>query len=353
MKNVRKHLKEWGKAFFWAFLVAWLIRTLLIQGAFIPSQSMERTLLPGDFVFINKWSYGPRMPITPIAIPFMHQNMPFSNSTPAYLDWVSLPYWRIPGFGDINRQDVVVFNYPMELERPIDKRTYFVKRCVGLPGDSFQIQEKRVMINGQVIENKSDFQFLRHLKCSTPLDQAWLDSLDVTEGGLVSNMLDYEFPLTDSLAKFFEKHPFVNTLSLRMEQAGDYQAYIFPHSRSFPWNNDFWGPIIIPAEGQKVMLNDTNIAIYERIIREYEHNKLSVSGGKIYINDEATTSYVFQQDYYFMMGDNRDYSADSRSWGFVPRDHIIGKAWLIFFSYNAFRSGTSHIRWNRIFKLIH
>jgi signal peptidase I len=352
MKNFRKHLKEWGKAFLWAFLVAWFVRTLLIQGAFIPSQSMERTLLPGDFVFINKWSYGPRMPITPLAIPFMHQNMPFSNSTPAYLDWVTLPYWRIPGFGDIERQDVVVFNYPMEQERPVDKRTYFVKRCVALPGDSLRIDAKQVFINGKPQNNLPDFQFLRRIKCSTALDQQWLDSLDITEGGLVSNMLDYEFPLTDSIAKVLEKHPFVHSMSMRMEAAGDYQAYIFPHSRNYLWNNDHWGPIQIPFEGQVITLNDTNIVLYERIIREYEHNELSVAGGKFYINNQAVTTYTIQQDYYFMMGDNRDYSADSRSWGFVPRSHVIGKAWLIFFSYNASVEGKSHIRWNRIFRFI-
>ncbi len=353
MKNLGKHLKEWGKAFLYAFLVAWLVRTLVIQGAFIPSQSMERTLLPGDFVFINKWSYGPRMPITPVAIPFMHQNMPFSESMPAYLDWIKLPYWRISGFGDIERQDVVVFNYPMEQERPVDKRTYFVKRCVALPGDTLSIVAKQIFINGDSLKQAGEYQFIRRVKCSNALDQAWLDSLNVTEGGLVSNMLDYEFPMSDSLAKTFSKHPFVHSMTIRMEPEGEYQAYIFPHSRSYPWNNDFWGPMVVPAEGKTVQLNDSNIVLYERIIRDYEHNKLSVAGGKIMINEAVVTQYTFKQDYYFMMGDNRDYSADSRSWGFVPRDHVIGKAWLIFFSYNAYSSGASHIRWNRIFRLIH
>ena len=353
MKNLGKHLKEWGKAFMYAFLVAWLVRTLLIQGAFIPSQSMERTLIPGDFVFINKWSYGPRMPITPLAIPFMHQNMPFADETPAYLDWIQLPYWRIPGFGDIEREDVVVFNYPMEMERPVDKRTYFVKRCMGLPGDTFSIVEKQVIINGDTLAAHADYQFLYHVKCTQALNQRWLDSLEVTEGGLVSNMLDYEFPLSDSIAKVFEEHPYVASMSVRMEPRGDYQAYIYPHSRNYAWNNDFWGPMVIPKEGQVVALTDSNIVLYERIIREYEGNELKIAGGKIYINGAETSSYTFQQDYYFMMGDNRDYSADSRSWGFVPRNHIIGKAWMIFFSYNANPGAPKRIRWDRIFRLIH
>jgi signal peptidase I len=142
-------------------------------------------------------------------------------------------------------------------------------------------------------------------------------------------------------------------MKLHSEQQGDYQAYIFPHSRVFPWNNDYWGPIEIPAEGKTVALNDTTIVLYERIIRNYEHNKLEIFPGKILINDKQVSTYTFQQDYYFMMGDNRDYSADSRSWGFVPRNHIIGKAWMIFFSYNANKSGISRIRWNRIFRILH
>lgn len=353
IKKYGKHVKEWSKAFLWAFLFAWILRTTLIQGAFIPSQSMERSLMPGDFVFINKWTYGARMPITPIGIPFMHQNMPFSNERAAYLDWISLPYWRLPGFGEIERNNIVVFNYPMELERPVDKRTYFVKRCVGLPGDTFSIFNKRIIINGDTMDQLPSYQFNRRIKCTTPLDQAWLDSLEITEGGLVSNMLDYEFPLSDTLAKLFESHPFVHSMKLHSEQEGDYQAYIFPHSRAYPWNNDYWGPIEIPAEGKTVSLNDTTIVLYERIIRDYEHNKLEVFPGKILINNKQVSSYKFQQDYYFMMGDNRDYSADSRSWGFVPRNHIIGKAWMIFFSYNANKSGSSHIRWNRIFRFLH
>jgi signal peptidase I len=348
MKNLMKHLKDWSKAFLWAFLVAWTIRTFFIQGAFIPTQSMEKSLLPGDFIFISKVSYGPRMPITPLAVPFMHQNLPFTDNTPAYLDWLELPYWRI-GSIDVERNDVVVFNYPMELDRPIDKRTLYVKRCVALPGDELKIWSKRVFINGKSMPVSTDMQFTRHIKSSEPIPQRLLDSLGITEGGLVSNINDYEFPLNDSTANFLGTLSTVSNVTMRMESEGDYQAHIFPHNRFFAFNNDFWGPVLVPQKGTSVQLNDTNIVLYERIIREYEGHTLERAGGKIYIDKKESKSYTFEMNYYFMMGDNRDNSADSRAWGFVPENHISGKAWMVFFSHDP---NTSEIRWKRMFSFI-
>lgn len=352
MKDFVKHLKDWGKAFLWAFLAAWILRTFLIQGAFIPTQSMEKSLLPGDFIFITKWQYGPRLPMTLLSVPFMHQNMPFSESMPSYSDLIELPYLRLPGFSEVKRNDVIVFNYPMESERPADKRTFFVKRCMGLPGDTLEVFAKQVIVNGDTIENLPNYQFVRKVKATEALQQDWLDSLGVTEGGLVSNMLDYEFPLTDSLQRKFARHPFVHAIQMRLEKQGDYQAYVFPHNRAYPYNNDFWGPLVVPKAGMEIQLNDTNLAVYERIIRDYEHNELSAAGGVIYINGEQRSTYTFRYDYYFGMGDNRDFSADSRSWGFIPETHLIGKAWLTFFSYETGSSEGGSIRWSRIFKSI-
>lgn len=349
MKNFKKHLKDWSKAFLWAFLVAWVIRTFFIQGAFIPTQSMEKSLLPGDFIFISKLSYGPRMPITPLAVPFMHQNLPFTEHTPAYLDWISVPYTRL-GSIDVERNDVVVFNYPMELDRPIDKRTLYVKRCVALPGDTLKIWSKRVFVNGKPMPVLPEMQFTRHIKASAPIPQSLLDSLGITDGGLVSNIHDYEFPLNDSLADFFGRLSTVSEVSMRMEREGDFQAHFFPHHRNFPFNNDFWGPVVIPKKDITIQLNDSNVVLYERIIREYEGHSLDRAGGKIYIDKQEVTQYTFEMNYYFMMGDNRDNSADSRSWGFVPEDHISGKAWMIFFSHDPV---TSDIRWKRMFSFIH
>lgn len=350
MKKAGKHIRDWLKAFLWALGIAWTIRTFLIQGAFIPSQSMEQSLLPGDFVFISKLSYGPRLPITPVAVPFMHQHLPLSE-IPSYSAWPQLPYMRLPGLGEIQRFDVVVFNYPMDTEMPIDRRTLYVKRCVGLPGDSLEIKAKRVYINGEKLYDSPNLQFNRHVKAAGLLRQSLLDSLGIVDGGLVSNIFDYEFPLTDTVAAQLARHSEVSKISIRMDAPGDYQAHIFPHSRNFPYNNDFWGPVVVPKKGLTVALNDTNIVLYERIIRNFEEKNLEVKDGRVLIDGEVATQYTFGMNYYFMMGDNRDNSADSRSWGFVPEDHIVGKAWIIFFSYDP-HPENGGIRWERIFKRI-
>jgi signal peptidase I len=352
MKEIWRHTKDWLKAFFWAFLAVWILRTFLIQGAFIPSQSMEKTLLSGDFIFISKWQYGPRTPMTLLAMPFMHQHMPFSNTAPSYSDLIQLPYFRLPGFSEVKREDIMVFNYPMEIERPVDKRTYYVKRCIGLPGDTLQIFAKQVIVNGDTLTNRPNYQFVRKIKAKNPLSQSWLDSLGVTEGGLVSNMLDYEFPLTDSLTRLMAIHPDVYSVIMRLDKRDDYHAYIFPHSRKFLFNNDFWGPVIIPSAGMTMELNDSNIVFYERIIREYEGVELKQTGGEFFVDGESITKYTFKHNYYFGMGDNRDFSADSRSWGLIPETHVIGKAWMVFFSVQSGSNQKSGIRWNRLFRII-
>jgi len=352
-KKIKLTIKEWLKAFAWAFLVAWIIRTFFLQGAFIPSQSMEKTLLAGDFVFISKMHYGARLPITPIALPFMHQNMPFTENKPAYLDWIEMPYFRFPGFSEIKRKDCIVFNYPLEYERPVDKRTYFVKRCIALPGETLSIFQKIIIINKfDTIPFKAEYQFIRHIKSSQSLPQIWLDSLGVSEGGLVSNMLDYELSMTDSLARYIEGMPFIQSVNLKLEKENDFQSHIFPHNRNYSFNNDFWGPVYVPQKDVKININDTNIVLYERCIRNYEGNKLEIVGGKIMINGKEENTYTFKYNYYFVMGDNRDNSADSRSWGFVPENHIIGKAWIIFFSQDNSKKWYDKIRWKRIFNVI-
>jgi signal peptidase I len=352
MKRLNYHFREWGKAFLWAFLIAWVLRAFFVQGAFIPSQSMEKTLFPGDFVFINKFSLGPRLPITIFAWPFMHQNLPFTENTNAYLDWIQLPYFRLPGFSEVKNNDVVVFNYPMESERPVDRRTFYVKRCVALPGDTFQLIAKSVFINGKALYQPETIQFVRHVKSLKVLSDSWLDSLGITEGGMVSNMNDYEFPLTDSLARLIGRLPGIGSVNKQIAEEGSYQAHIFPHSAKFKFNSDFWGPLIIPKKGISVLLNDSILPFYERIIRDFERNKLETAGGKIYINGKEETSYTFKMNYYFVMGDNRDNSADSRAWGFVPEDHLIGKAWLTFFSYDPYQSFFNRVRWKRMFTCI-
>lgn len=348
MKKVKGHISDWLKAFLWAFLVAWVLRTFLIQGAFIPTGSMDRTLLAGDFVFITKYAYGQRLPITPLAVPFMHQHLPFSHSIPSYLNWIRLPYTRL-GSCAIRPNDVVVFNYPLDEEHPVDKRALYIKRCVAGPGDSIEIREKQVYLNGKHLPSLPSMQFTRHVKAAAQLKQDWLDSLGIRDGGLVSNIFDYEFPLTDSMAAFMGKQPLISQVGLRLESKGNYQSHIFPHHSAYPFNNDFWGPLVVPKKGQSVQINDTTIALYERIIRDFERHTFEKKEGKFYIDGEATSKYTFEMDYFFMLGDNRDNSVDSRYWGFVPEDHIVGKAWRIFFSYGP---NNSNLRWDRFFQLI-
>ncbi len=206
---------------------------------------------------------------------------------------------RLPGIGDVKREDILVFNYPMELERPIDKRTFYVKRCIGLPGDTLEIFAKQVIVNGDTLNNLPSYQFVRKLKATHALSETWIDSMGITEGGLVSNMLDYEFPLTDSLTRILLRDSSIYGIQMRLERRNEYQSFIYPHSRKFIYNNDYWGPVIVPEKGANIQLNDSNIIIYERVIRDYEENELTITGGRIYINGEERSDYTFKYDYYF------------------------------------------------------
>jgi signal peptidase I len=351
-KILFKHIKEWTVAIAIAMLIAGFIRIFLLQGFFVPSQSMEPSLMAGDFIFISKYHYGARMPITPLSIPFMHQNMPFTQNRKAYSEAIQLPYYRFWGFSEIKRHDVLVFNYPMESERPIDKRSYYVKRCIALPGETLEIVGKKVHINQQWIKEPVQVQINRKLRSSKELDEVWMDSVGISEGGKLSNLNDYLFPLTDTLSAQLSKTNYITGIEPLMSKKGDYQSHIFPHNELLPFNTDYFGPVITPFAGMEIKLNDTTSSLYKRIIETYEEHEFSYAGGHFYIDGKQQESYIFQHNYYFVLGDNRDQSADSRFWGFVPESHIVGKAIFIGFSYNKFSDETLKIRWNRVFKSI-
>jgi len=353
LKNkIIKYIKDWVYAIIIAFSIAWIIRTFVIQGFFIPSQSMDPTLQSGDFIFISKFHYGARMPITPIALPFMHQNMPFSQNRKAYWDKVQLPYFRFSGFSEVKRNDVLVFNYPMEEERPVDKRSYYVKRCIGLPGDRLEIKAKQVYINGLLHEESENLQINRKLRASRELGPEWMDSVGISEGGKLSNLNDYLFPLSDTLASKLAQLPYIFDIEPMISKEGEFHSHIFPHNQILTNNADYFNPVLTPYKGYQIRINDTTIALYGRIINLYENHELSYAAGEAYIDNVLSTHYTFDMNYYFVMGDNRDQSADSRFWGFVPENHIVGKALFIGFSYNKFASQKLKIRWDRFFKKI-
>ena len=351
--------REWTDAIIFAVIAATLIRTFFIEAYTIPTPSMERSLLVGDFLFVSKLNYGPRTPMTPIAFPFAHHTMPVIN-TKAYWDGWELGYHRLPGFSDVKRQDVVVFNYPMEADspylRPVDKRENYIKRCIGIAGDTVKLIDAQVFINGKAVEDKPGQQI----------------DYDVTTSGVDINpevirdlhVSNYEgnpfYTMTKEAASTIKGYSNVTSIKPRVQPKDGGDQFVFPAwntmgyptagQHKFGWNVDNFGPVIIPKKGWTVKLDSLTLPIYRRAITVYEGNTLKQIGNDILINGQKTDSYTFKMDYYWMMGDNRHDSLDSRYWGFVPEDHIVGKALFIWMSWDSDASFFSKIRWSRLFR---
>lgn len=345
--------REWIDAIVFAVVAATIIRTFFIEAFTIPTPSMEKTLMVGDFLFVSKLNYGPRIPMTPLAVPFTHQELPIFGGKP-YSEALKFGYHRLPGFSSVNNNDIVVFNYPMEDDRPIDKQTHYIKRCVGISGDTIQVIDRAVYINGKknMQPNKSEYLYDIQTDGST-INSRTLQKMDVTDGGPVFMEGQYRYCLTAENAKLIKEMSVVKNIQVMNQPAGQYDAALFPHDPNLPWNVDNYGPVYIPKKGDAVKLNPGNINIYRRAITVYEGNKLEERNGKIFINDKETNTYTFKMGYYFMMGDNRHNSADSRFWGFVPEDHIVGKAVFIWMSWDTNGNFLNKIRWSRLFNIIH
>ncbi len=345
--------REWIDAILFAVIAATIIRTFFIEAFTIPTPSMEKTLMVGDFLFVSKINYGARTPMTPLSIPFMHQEIPVIGGK-SYSEAWKLPYYRLPGFSDVARNDIVVFNYPMEDDRPIDKQTHYIKRCVGISGDTLQVIDRVLYVNGQKAMQPKKGQYVYEIQTNgSGINDKLLQKLDVTDGGPGYMPGEYRFCLTKDAAAELKKLPNVAKLEPMTMPKGQYEDYIYPFDPKLKWNMDNYGPIYIPKKGITIAINADNISIYRRVISVYEANKLEERDGKIFINGKESTSYTFKQDYFFMMGDNRHNSADSRFWGFVPEDHIVGKAVFIWMSWNSHGSFFSKIRWSRLFNIIH
>lgn len=344
-------LKEWLHALLFALITVILVRAFLIEAYTIPTSSMEKTLEVGDFILVNKTSYGSRIPFTPLAFPFTHQTFPFTEIK-SYSTLLQLPYKRIAK-SDVNRNDIVVFNYPMETTIPVDHRTHYVKRCVALPGDTLKITNDTIYINNipEILPAYAQLKYLVRTK-KKGINPNILEQLNIREGGMVSGKGDYMFSLTDTMIKQLRKQESISEIMPYYEKSGMFSEYIFPHNNKYLWNEFNYGPIIIPRKGDSIEINLNTLALYERLISVYEDNVLTIKHDSVFINGKATTHYKFKMDYYFMMGDNRHNSADSRFWGFVPENHIVGKAVMILFSVDKEASFFSKIKWNRCFKSI-
>lgn len=351
-----------------AIIVATLVHTYVVQPFTIPTSSLEKSLLVGDFLFVSKMNYGPRVPMTTIALPMVHDSIPLTKKK-SYLSWPQLPYFRLPAFEKIKHSDIVVFNWPADtvyqffdrsgrkaVIKPIDKKSNYVKRCVGIPGDSLSIKDGIVYINGKVLalpeRAKPQYSYKIALDGKTPIDFEYLfKDMDVTDGaGFTSEARDTLFvgALTDASVQRLKNVPGITSVTREISKG--VEDGIFPHINK--WNRDNYGPIYIPEEGKTVAINFMTLPFYSRIITEYEKNKLEVKGSDIYINGEKTKTYTFKQNYYWMMGDNRHRSEDSRYWGYVPADHIVGKPVFIWMSWDTNGKGFGKIRWERLFTTV-
>ncbi|MDR0971298.1 MAG: signal peptidase I [Bacteroidales bacterium] len=452
-------LREWVDAILFAVIAASIIRMFFFEAYTIPTSSMEKSLLVGDFLFVSKIAYGPRIPNTPLAFPLVHHTIPLIN-TKSYLEWIKLDYFRFKGLGKVKRGDAVVFNFPDGdtlstayqsaesyytlikkygrqrvwsspqefgeiIARPVDKRENFIKRCIALPGEEVKIINSVVYINDKPIEQPKDYQItykietenestinekellnigvskedmaMMYISYYTNLTKTQIENLlstpyvldiepmnsqistyttftkipckiifhpDLVDKRSVLSMVGVDsteinstinyptLPLTTDMVEQIKRFPYVKNIIPVIQLKGYGDENLFPFQKNLNWNIDNYGPVLVPKKGMTVELNENNIALYKRVIETFEKNKFEQKNNRIYINDKEVTSYTFKMDYYWMQGDNRHNSMDSRYWGFVPEDHIVGKASFVWLSINKDMSGLKWIRWNKLFRLI-
>ncbi len=421
-----RFLMSWVDAIVFALVAVYFINQFFFQNFVIPSASLEKSLLTGDYLFVSKLSYGPRIPKTPLTMPLTQHTLPIVN-TKSYLDWPHWDYRRVKGFGNVELNDIVVFNYPAgdtictepayqardyyalvyskgyELwqehvpdsfnikklnsqqqydlfqqiyalgrrsiannpnvygkisSRPTDRRENYVKRCVGLPGQTLEIKDRVVYLDGEPNKEPDNVQYTYRLELQpgvgsydlvTRYDDLLKELLISQDDLAIMNSTGY-IPLTQhAVDELSKRTDIVKSITLNTTATvGD----VYPLNMVNSWTRDNYGPILIPAKGMTIPIDIDNIAIYERPIKVYEGNALDVHDGQIYINGTLATEYTFTMDYYWMQGDNRHNSADSRYWGFVPEDHIVGKPIFIWWSSDPDRKGFAGIRWGRIGKIV-
>jgi len=400
---------EWVDALVFALVAVYIINIFLFQNYKIPTSSLEKTMLVGDHLFVSKVSFGPRMPITPIAFPLVQNTFPIFN-TKSYTEKPTWKYKRLKGLSELKREDIVVFNFPTQdtvpfrvtnpdyyktileqgeyllsqnpnllkdkvfqtefeqrqfinnigrkfvydnpqdfgevLYRPVDRRDNYVKRCVAIAGDTLEIRNNQVFINGVASPNHENMQHnYRIITDGNEINQRFFEKFGIAKADRSS--YGNNIPLTQKMLEEIKKITFIKSIKIEQEFRP-----VFPYSIHYKWNRDNYGPLWIPKAGATVDLTLENILIYERIITSYEGNSLSVKDSTIFINGAPVEQYTFKMNYYFMMGDNRHNSADSRYWGFVPEDHIVGRPILVWLSLDADKKFPASIRWKRFFKMV-
>ncbi len=407
---------EWVDALLFALVAVYFINLFLFQNYKIPTSSLEKSLLVGDHLFVSKVTYGPRIPNTPLSFPLLQNTIPFFN-TKSYLEWPHWKYKRLKGFKEVEKGDIVVFNFPTGdtvpvkvtnpdyyiscrktgidrvnanpslldgyrdasqweinsklrelgkesillnkeywgdiVYRPVDRRDNYVKRCIAVAGDTFEIRHNQVYINGEKTENPAGLQHLYHIMTNgVSINQRFLDKMEISDadaGWLGMGML----PLTEEKLNELKGYPFIRQVTRDEEMPDSTKTQTWPYSTDYNWSRDNFGPLWIPKKGTTVKLSLKNLVLYDRIITAYEGNTLDVRNGDIYINGEKQDEYTFNMDYYFMLGDNRHQSADSRYWGFVPEDHVVGRPLLVWLSLNKDKSlFDGKIRFERFFKWV-
>lgn len=373
----------WVDAIVWAVVVATLIHLFVFQLYVVPTSSMEKTILVGDYLYVSKTAYGPQVPNTPLSMPFVHNTMPFSTTKKSYSEAIKWGYHRLKGTQRIERNDVVVFNFPAGdtvllenqkvtyydvlrqyqtdfgaeegrrrlnndytvVARPVDKRENYIKRCVGIAGDTIRIIGTELYVNGEKQMAIPTRQHIYFVQTSAPLTKYTLEKLGITEYD--GRTPYYYMSMNEDTAARLAQIKHVQNV-VRYE-AKESSMDVFPNDTAYAWTQDNFGPLWVPAKNTTIGITVANLPLYRRIIEQYEGHALAVEGDDIIIDGTKATQYTFAMDYYFMMGDNRHNSADSRFWGFVPEDHIVGKASFIAFSRDGENGG---IRWSRIFKKI-
>ena len=409
-----RFLMSWVDAIVFALVAVYFINLFFFQNYVIPSSSLEKSLLTGDYLFVSKVSYGPRVPQTPLTMPLTQHTLPVFNCK-SYIEWPQWEYRRVKGLGNIKVNDIVVFNYPSGdtlcsapmyqaqdfylmcygigeqlwpthpnpdsltllqqreyyaevyrlgrnyiashpdkygeiITRPADRRENYVKRCVGLPGQTLQIKNRVVYLDGKANKEPDNVQYTYYVELNQQLPEELIQELGISFEDLRSLHDNGYMPLTQyAVATLNTRKDLVKSIRLNTDSSPD---GIYPHDGNKHWTRDNYGPVWIPKKGETVRLTLDNITIYDRPIRVYEGNDVQVKNGAIYINGTLTDKYTFKMDYYWMMGDNRHNSADSRYWGFVPEDHIVGKPIFIWWSSDPDRHGISGIRWSRLFSIV-